>query len=393
MPTPISTSPLGDVPSSSSESGYVSQLGRISGKLLSANLLRNGVDLTFRNGPLDNDLLYLDVNNLKIGINTDTPSFELTVSNWTTDSLLVTNNLRVTDQTVIDDFIIYANNITTQTNEIDIYMTGSDPTAYFDRLSSNGSVVFDDNKISGNGIDSIEFDPSLTGTIELLSTTNVDGDVNITGNISVDGNLSTISNVIIGDHPMDTVTINTDLTQDIVPGTALTYDLGAVNKRWAEAHSPNWTSITNLIPSSALVSEQTYIGGPTNLITTVQSNEDLLLQPGVGFLYVDQNFKLETVLSPSVSNDITNLSTTEPVSLGSTGNGYTRFVGTNAMVIPAGTSAERGFTEIGETRWNTEEGYLECYDGNVYIVSTGPGETVTQDIMTELAIVRSLILG
>ena len=51
-------------------------LGRISGKLLSANLERDGIDLTFRNNPLDADLLYLDVNNLRVGIN-QTPGFDL----------------------------------------------------------------------------------------------------------------------------------------------------------------------------------------------------------------------------------------------------------------------------------------------------------------------------
>ena len=47
----------------------MSQLGRISGPLLDANLNRLGVDLTFRNYSADDDLLYLDVNNNRIGVN------------------------------------------------------------------------------------------------------------------------------------------------------------------------------------------------------------------------------------------------------------------------------------------------------------------------------------
>jgi hypothetical protein len=47
----------------------MSQLGRISGPLLDANLNRLGVDLTFRNYGADDDLLYLDVNNNRIGVN------------------------------------------------------------------------------------------------------------------------------------------------------------------------------------------------------------------------------------------------------------------------------------------------------------------------------------
>jgi len=76
----------------------------------------------------------------------------------------------------------------------------------------------------------------------------------------------------------------------------------------------------------------------------------------------------------------------------SSGTGYVKFDGTNAMIIPAGTSAERTYSEIGDTRWNTELNYLECYDGDRYIISTGSGEVVSTDLMTDLAITRALIL-
>jgi len=53
-------------------------IGRISGPLLKANLLREGVDLAF-----ENDLLYLDVNNARVGINNATPQHDLDVSGTT----------------------------------------------------------------------------------------------------------------------------------------------------------------------------------------------------------------------------------------------------------------------------------------------------------------------
>ena len=43
----------------------MSQVGRIGGGVLKSNLERQGIDLAF-----ENDLLYLDVNNDRIGINT-----------------------------------------------------------------------------------------------------------------------------------------------------------------------------------------------------------------------------------------------------------------------------------------------------------------------------------
>jgi len=82
-----------------------------------------------------------------------------------------------------------------------------------------------------------------------------------------------------------------------------------------------------------------------------------------------------------------------PISIGGTGSGYVKFSGNTGMVVPSGTSAERDYTEVGDTRWNTEEQVLECFDGNVYIISTGPGEVVNTNLMTDLAIARSLMLG
>jgi hypothetical protein len=90
---------------------------------------------------------------------------------------------------------------------------------------------------------------------------------------------------------------------------------------------------------------------------------------------------------------ITNLLNT-PVTLGSTGIGYTQFAGDNAMIIPSGDNSERRLSpEVGETRWNTEEAYLECFDGTVWAVSTGGGEEVTSQIMNDLSNVYTLILG
>jgi hypothetical protein len=64
------------------------------------------------------------------------------------------------------------------------------------------------------------------------------------------------------------------------------------------------------------------------------------------------------------------------------------------MVIPAGTSGERPPSpELGDTRWNITEQYLECFDGSVYVVATGGGDLVTQEFMEDLGFIYSAILG
>ena len=53
-------------------------IGRISGPLLKANLLREGVNLAF-----ETNLLYLDVNNSRVGINNANPQYDLDVGGTT----------------------------------------------------------------------------------------------------------------------------------------------------------------------------------------------------------------------------------------------------------------------------------------------------------------------
>jgi hypothetical protein len=64
------------------------------------------------------------------------------------------------------------------------------------------------------------------------------------------------------------------------------------------------------------------------------------------------------------------------------------------MVIPSGTDAERrGSPELGETRWNTDQQYLECFDGTVWQVSIGSGPVVTINDMDDLSNIYTLVLG
>jgi hypothetical protein len=83
-----------------------------------------------------------------------------------------------------------------------------------------------------------------------------------------------------------------------------------------------------------------------------------------------------------------------PLTVGSTGIGYTQFVGDNAVLIPVGNNSQRRPSpEVGETRWNTEVGYLECFDGTVWNISTGGGDEVTSVIMEDFGHAYTLMLG
>jgi hypothetical protein len=127
------------------------------------------------------------------------------------------------------------------------------------------------------------------------------------------------------------------------------------------------------------------LDGNNNQIFAIQSNDDIALLPDTGIVYIEQ--------TKWQDSDITNLLDT-PLTFASLGIGYTRFMGDNAILIPAGTISERRPTpEVGETRWNTELGYLECFDGNVWIISIGPGDLVSTASMEDFSNIWALVLG
>jgi hypothetical protein len=356
----------------------MSQLGRISGGVLADNLLRSGVDLAF-----ENDLLYLDVENRRVGIRQGVPIYDLDV-----DSDLNTTELTVTNQFAPGTIRVTApNTFSTSVGGIDVYIAGSE--IFHDRLVTN-NLVINDNTISSLSNSNIVLNPDNNGTVEIRSSATIDGNLVVTGTINISGNLSTPGTVTVGNNILeDTVTVNTDFTQDIVLGNNELYTLGTPLKRWKSVYVQDWTTIgaagNGIVASEIIVSDQLRFNGTTRTITSLQSNDDVILNSSTG----------TTILESIAWNadDILNLNNT-PLSLSSTGIGYYQFDGTNAVVIPSGTSLERSLTpEVGETRWNTEERYLECFNGEVWTISTGAGEEVTEELAEDINNVWILTLG
>ena len=365
----------------------MSQLGRIGGQVLTDNLLRAGVDLAF-----ETNLLYIDVNNQRIGIQDSTPVYTLDVNgSFTTNELtavtqIAPGNLRLNSP----------NTITTSVGGIDVYINGGGE-IFHDRLITN-NLVLDGNLISSVSNSNIVLDPNGSGTVELRANTSITGNLAVSGNINISGNLSGQGTLTFGDQTLDTITVNTDFTQSIIPGDDLTYAIGAdagdsSARRWSQAHAPDWTNITTgawpgsgLRPQSVVVSEQLRLDGTINKISAIQSNDDVVLLPDTGITRIEA--------TQWQNNDITNLLNTPLIFASTAGIGYLRFMDNNAFVIPSGDNSQRRVSpEVAETRWNTEESYLECYDGTVWAVATGGGVEVSVSIMEELGHVYTLMLG
>lgn len=361
------------------ENPFAAQLGRISGKLLSENLVRHGVDLTFRNGPNDSDILILDVVNNRIGVNI-TPTVDLDIANKT----IVRNSLTTNGDTATFDNIVFNSNgdVTSVVGPINIVPTGAESFVELGK-SLTPAFEFKDNYIKSTTENTdIIVIPDGNGIVDIFSSTKVEGDLTVTGNISVDGNLSKQGNITIGDEIFDVVVINTDFTQSIIPGQDNEFDFGSTTKFWNATWIQGELNAVNANINQTIINQQLRLSG--NSISSLQGNDNIVLSSDSGNIILE-NLRFN-------ENQIENLLDT-PLILSSTGIGYVRFTDNNALVIPVGVSAQRAFLEVGETRWNTELGYLECFDGSVYLPATGGGSVITPQIQRELSELWTLILG
>lgn len=313
-------------------------VGRISGPLLRANLERNGIDLA-----VETSLLYIDVNNNRIGVNTSSPGNSLQVAG-TAESTSVLTGLANIDNVTIDN-----STITTATG--DLFLTGatSGDRVFIDDIAFNaneiftaaagqdllintqpgGSVIINDNlTIADPSVAS----PELSyGSITLLGETNLaeistnetnldlflradgngwvqlDSDSRVIGNLEVTGDIFVGGNVTIGDATTDSITIAADFTSDLRPDASNTYDLGTGSKKWRDLY------VGDLLLTS-------------NSVTTTVDNGNVRITPdGDGQVIADT---------------------------------------TKSFRVPLGTTAERPVvTDPGHIRWNTDINIHEGWDG------------------------------
>ena len=221
------------------------ELGRISGPLLSANLLRNGTNLAF-----EDDLIYLDVNGFQVGIKTASPSEPLEVNGTAR-----TTNLKVDDKADISDLTFQLNKLQNRLGvAIYIAANGLDGTISTERIEV-GAGGITNLRIDTTDITNTVLDSNINIKAYSLSdfvnfNTNrfeVNGNLNATGNITADGD------IIFGSSDTDTVDFNADISSNITPNASGLYSLGTIDKQWQDLNSElfNGASLTTstLLPS------------------------------------------------------------------------------------------------------------------------------------------------
>jgi hypothetical protein len=217
----------------------VAQVGRISGPLLQDNLLRNGSNLAFRNDLNATQLLLVDVNTGRIGINTATPNFELEVEGTTQ-----TTNLKVAQTTTLPEYTISDSTIS-RFGDINL----ASGNAVVMATMENGTI-----RISDNIISTIDSNANIDLMPEGNSLTEIFNGLEVFGNLYTPGNITFDGSITLGDDiDQDTVTFGSEITSSIVPDQNDTYNLGSQDKQWQYLY-------TNLINGTDATTDELSVG-------------------------------------------------------------------------------------------------------------------------------------
>ena len=360
----------------------MSQIGRISGPLLKANLLRGGINLAF-----ETDLLYLDVTNSRIGVNRADPQYPLDVNGTTKTSDLIVEDPLGGGTLTVGNFTVSGNTIASSLNTISFEPSGGEPTIYHSRLQVN-DIDITDNVISTLTTNaSLEISPSGTGAVEIYSDTYIYGDLTVTGDIDVTGDITIGGNITIGDTLTDDIFINASIKSSLIPQNDNTHDLGSNDFQWRTIFARN-------INADNLNSNTLDIGNikfANNVISTTVGT-DLVIDPaGTGTVRLG-NFSI-------INNTITNISVNAVTLLVQSGaSGYFSIAGTNGFQPPVGTVGQRptaymSASTVGVTRFNIESRALEVWDGLGWASPAGSSGAVSVIGAEDIAIRTVLTFG
>jgi len=215
----------------------VTNVGKISGPLLKANLTRNS-DLTFDNTAVTSTpTLFIGHTNNKIGIRTDSPTREL----------LVNGNTRITGDVIATNSASFGNltfdgPTNTLSASVGSISLNSGSSFTFNELRTD-NLSFTNSTIRGYAGDNINIHPGPgTGIFNIPSDLKSYGNIHATGDISFDGNI-----FIGGDGAEDSLSFEGDITSDIMPDATSTYNLGETGKRWGQMHLQSMPGLQDVI--------------------------------------------------------------------------------------------------------------------------------------------------
>jgi len=266
-------------------------IGRISGPLLKANLLRDGVNLAF-----ETDLLFLDVVNGRVGIKTASPTHDLTINGTTR-----TTELEATVEADIATFNIVANTISSTSDTINLEPSGTNPVVY------QGKLVTGDLQISTNVIETVTDGTDLNITTNGIGQVIVNANVLVNGDLHATGNITADGSITLGDADTDNIVFNADVNSNIVPNITATYNLGSdptveydgeFGKAWKTAYIKD--VIADTVTSNSVLIDGINLTLPQGNIIYVATTGD---DTNSGVHEHDPCLTLKFALSQATAND------------------------------------------------------------------------------------------
>lgn len=327
-------------------------IGRIGGPMLKENLIRQGVDLS-----VETNLLYFDVNNMRIGVNTATPNVALDINGTARFS----SNLQINGSNIAT----YASNgnITLTphgTGKVQVsYLTANripyvgsngslidSPNLTFDGTTLNisnislGNLVFNGNSIQTTNTNGDLFlDPEGTGSV-IIETVDVEAnrvlysgaskEIISNANLTFDGSILTL----LGNANVTTITTST-ISSNTTNGN--------INL------DPAGTG--NVLLDTASINRVIYTGTNKELLT----DNDLQFD-GTTFQIGNITLTSNTISTANGNLNLTPTSTNRVV-----------FGATNSIKVPVGDTSERPTPVKGDFRYNNEFDLLEYYNGSVWL--------------------------
>jgi hypothetical protein len=100
------------------------------------------------------------------------------------------------------------------------------------------------------------------------------GKLEVAGNSTLTGDLTLGGNITIGDADSDSITINADLTSNLIPNADSTYDIGSTSKNWKSGHieeisATNVTASSNISASGIVYSEHLYSSDDAEIVDSL----------------------------------------------------------------------------------------------------------------------------
>jgi hypothetical protein len=321
-------------------------IGRIGGPMLKENLIRQGVDLS-----VETNLLYFDVNNMRLGVNTATPNVAMDINGVTRFS----SNLQINGSNIAT----YAGNgnITLTPNGTGLVRIAYLTANRIPYATTNGAITDSAN---------LTFD----GTTLLAANVGF-GNINLTGNTISSSN--TNGNIVIdpngtGNIIIDTATANqifySGVNKELITNSNLTFDgSNLVLSGNANITTLNVSTISSLTTNGNINLDP---NGTGNVLLDTATADRVIFTGANKELLTDSDLQFNgtTLQIGNITASGSVISTTSGnLNLSPSGNNRVVFDITSAIRVPVGDTSERPAAVIGDIRFNTELETLEFYTG------------------------------